>query len=239
MVKARATRQVKPLLAKPAAASPSRLASEKNEVAVQVLAGLGIVNNAAAKAKMVAWFDQEGGHWNNSARYNPLNTTLEMPGAGNTGSQGNIKVYTSWQQGIDATVKTLQMPAYKSIIASLKAGSGTAFENAVNSSPWGTHFPGGVVGSAPAKETAAQHEQTIKELTLQPGAPGSLAGGAVEAAKAAVSTRIFKDLTKFALYAALLIIGAVLVIYGFMVAVRPPDKALSLPRFPMPVPVPA
>lgn len=38
----------------------------------------------------------------------------------------------------------------------------------------------------------------------------------------------------------LLLAGAVLVIYGIMVAVRPPDRALSLPKVPMPsvVPVP-
>ena len=42
----------------------------------------------------------EGGHWHNQARYNPLNTTQSEPGAGNTGSQGNIKVYKSWDQGL-------------------------------------------------------------------------------------------------------------------------------------------
>lgn len=44
-------------------------------------------------------------------------------------------------------------------------------------------------------------------------------------------------LGEFALTTVLLLVGAVLVVYGIMVAARPRDRALSLPTPPVPVPV--
>src|SRR6185312_9463816 len=47
------------------------------------------------------------------------------------------KVYTSWAQGLKATVDTLKN--YPSILAALKAGVPvSAFSSAVAASPWGT-----------------------------------------------------------------------------------------------------
>jgi hypothetical protein len=39
-----------------------------------------------------------------------------MKGAGNTGTQGNIKVYRNWQQGLRATVQTLRNGHYAGIL---------------------------------------------------------------------------------------------------------------------------
>jgi hypothetical protein len=195
---------------------------EKNSVAQDVLKQLGISPTLASTAKLVAWFDQEGGNWNNSARYNPLNTTLSMPGAGNTGSQGNIKVYTSWTQGIEATVKTLKAPAYKSILSTLASGSGAAFEAAVNASPWGTKFPGGGNATQLSTLSANPEEGTTKSLPSD--------------AKKAVESALgfsWSKLEGFALTSVLLLVGAVLVVYGIMLAVKPAGS-----RLPMPVPVP-
>jgi hypothetical protein len=120
---------------------------EQGQFAEKVFKHLGIPLTQMSLTKFMAWMQQEGGNWHNSARYNPLNTTLAEPGAGNTGTQGNIKVYVSWQQGIDATVRTLKGSAYTGILANL-AGTGdlASFESAVNASPWGTRFPGGGKG---------------------------------------------------------------------------------------------
>lgn len=87
---------------------------------------------------MVGWIDAEGGHWHNTAKYNPLNTTQSEPGAGNTGTQGNIKVYRDWKQGIDATVATLKNGNYGNILSALKRGDANAVAHAIGSSPWGT-----------------------------------------------------------------------------------------------------
>jgi hypothetical protein len=76
-------------------------------------------NNVAA---IVAAEGIEGGHFINQARYNPLNTTQQMPGSYK--APGTIvQAYTSWQQGLDATVKTLRYAPYRGIIANLQADS--------------------------------------------------------------------------------------------------------------------
>lgn len=120
--------------------------ASKTAFATEVLRGLGIKPNAGNLQAMVGWMNAEGGHWNNDARYNPLNTTQPEPGAGNTGTQGNIKVYKSWDQGIKATVTTLQNGRYGSIIHALRAGNPQAVASAIGSTPWGTS--GGLVARA-------------------------------------------------------------------------------------------
>jgi hypothetical protein len=109
-----------------------------DEFAASVLHGLGVRQTPGAMKALKGWIAAEGGHWNNNARFNPLNTTQPMPGAGNTGSQGNIKVYRNWRQGIDATVKTLENGRYSGIISALGRGDADAVASAIGASPWGT-----------------------------------------------------------------------------------------------------
>lgn len=142
----------------------------KTQFATAVLQGLGIKPSAGALQAMVGWMNAEGGHWHNDANYNPLNTTQVMPGAGNTGSQGNIKVYKNWQQGVDATVKTLRYGAYKGILSGFKAGNPGAVASAIDHSPWGTHgaLVYQAIGGAPKGLSAA----------TDPGASPNATGGA-------------------------------------------------------------
>lgn len=111
---------------------------EEQHFAEAVLQGVGVKPTEESLSKMLNWMRAEGGNWKNSAKYNPLNTTLALPGAGNTGAQGNIKVYKSWEQGVDATVKTLNGSQYGEIRKALGSGGWEPFATAVNQSPWGT-----------------------------------------------------------------------------------------------------
>lgn len=89
-------------------------------------------------AAIVAWEMAEGGHWFNTARFNPLNTSQPMPGARTFNSHG-VKIYTSWSQGLRATVITINNGLYGGILAALRAGNdGQAVAAAVAASPWGT-----------------------------------------------------------------------------------------------------
>lgn len=93
------------------------------------------VDNLAA---VVAWEMAEGGHWYNTAYYNPLNTTQPMPGATIFNSVG-VRAYKSWVQGLKATVITINNGYYGGILAALRAGNdGQAAAAAVAASPWGT-----------------------------------------------------------------------------------------------------
>jgi peptidoglycan hydrolase CwlO-like protein len=89
-------------------------------------------------AAVTAWEMAEGGHWYNTAYYNPLNTTQSMPGATVFNSVG-VKAYTSWKQGLEATVKTLKNGYYGGIIDALRRGNdASGVAAAVGASPWGT-----------------------------------------------------------------------------------------------------
>lgn len=108
-----------------------------------VLAAAGLPVTACNVAVMTAWARQEGGHWRNQARYNVLNSTQPEPGDAWFQSKGpgsaRIRIYVSWQQGINATITTLGNGYYPGILAALRAGnSAQAVAYAVDSSVWGT-----------------------------------------------------------------------------------------------------
>jgi len=103
-----------------------------------LLKSLNMPMTADNVAAIVAWEMAEGGHWYNTAFYNPLNTTQSMPGATVFNSVG-VKAYTSWLQGLKATVITLHNGYYAGILAALGRGNDSqAVADAVASSPWGT-----------------------------------------------------------------------------------------------------
>jgi hypothetical protein len=85
-----------------------------------------------------AWESAEGGQWENSAAFNPLNTTQPEPGSWTINS-GGVRAYVSWQQGFRATLTTLSYADYSGIRAALSAGDNAqAVADAVAASPWGT-----------------------------------------------------------------------------------------------------
>jgi TP901 family phage tail tape measure protein len=94
-----------------------------------------------------AWAMQEGGHWQNRALHNPLNTTLKLPGSTkmntvNAGTGTGVQAYTSWEQGLDATMQTLSFPnhGYEDIIKAFrdsKAKDAGGLFKAINKSDWG------------------------------------------------------------------------------------------------------
>ena len=99
---------------------------------------LGMPMTADNVAAIVAWEMAEGGHWYNTAYYNPLNTTQPMPGATSMNSVG-VKAYSSWAVGLKATRITITNGRYGGILAALRAGSDAqAVADAVADSPWGT-----------------------------------------------------------------------------------------------------
>ncbi|HWC37238.1 MAG TPA: hypothetical protein VG476_01860 [Acidimicrobiales bacterium] len=110
------------------------------DFAVALLRALGDPVTSSNTEAIVAWYKREGGAWNSPAHFNPLNTSMRMPGSyGINGS--DVQSYTSWSQGLVATVATLNSGQYRGILAALSSGSSvSAVEGAVAASPWGTHF---------------------------------------------------------------------------------------------------
>src|ERR1700722_1972605 len=138
---------------------------------------LGAPASTANLQALTAWEAAEGGNWNNTAEYNPLNTSLQLPGSVNyqTGKPGpGVQKYTSWAQGLQATQQTLQNsnPAYgySGILSALQSSAGTsALSQAVGSSKWGTgYFAGGAATSSATTQTA-----TLTAATSLGGIPPS------------------------------------------------------------------
>lgn len=84
-----------------------------------------------------AWQACEGG----TARFNPLNTTMSVPGATPYNSAG-VKHYPDELAGLAATLLTIRLPYYKHIIAGLRSKSLTAEQilaaSRVDLATWGT-----------------------------------------------------------------------------------------------------
>jgi peptidoglycan hydrolase CwlO-like protein len=103
-----------------------------------LLGYLGMPVSSQNLTAITSWELAEGGHWFNSARYNPLDTTMPEPGATVMNSVG-VKAYTSWAEGFTATIATLRNGLYGPILAALRSGDdAVAVAAAVASSPWGT-----------------------------------------------------------------------------------------------------
>lgn len=107
----------------------------------ELLRRAGFPQTAENVRAIVSWEMAEGGHWFNTAYYNPLNTTQPAPGATPMNSVG-VKAYTSWEQGFAATITTMRNGFYDGVLAALDRGtSAQAVSSAVGASPWGTgHF---------------------------------------------------------------------------------------------------
>jgi peptidoglycan hydrolase CwlO-like protein len=83
---------------------------------------------------IVAWEEAEY----TAARWNPLATTKDMPGATNFNSHG-VKNYASLGQGLDATYGTLILPSrgYEPILSNLrKCADAMTTAKAINASKW-------------------------------------------------------------------------------------------------------
>ncbi|MFD9053289.1 hypothetical protein [Streptomyces zaomyceticus] len=174
--------------------------------AQKVLALLGVpVSDANVKA-MVAWQKAEGGHWNNPDKYNPLNTTQSMPGAVATNSHG-VKAYTSWDQGLTATVKTLTNGLYGGILDALRRGdSAESVVGAVTRSPWGT--------KTISLDGSTYNPKDIPGVTPALDVPVPNLGGGI-------------DLQSLAVTGAVLLGGVVLVVLGMVRGTAPVRQAVE------------
>lgn len=88
---------------------------------IDVLRSIGAPVTSANMAFLAAWQQQEGGHTNNRARFNWLNTTQgkQFPTINSVG----VRSFPSYNVGIQQTVSTLQNGRYRNIVAALRTGN--------------------------------------------------------------------------------------------------------------------
>ena len=106
--------------------------------AADLLGRMRLPRTQSNMVALVAWQRAEGGHFKNSARFNPLNTTQPAPGSSVMNSHG-VRRYRSYESGMNATIDTLRLGYYGGVRAALRQGrSASAVANAVVDSKWGT-----------------------------------------------------------------------------------------------------
>lgn len=140
-----------------------------NQFARLLLRRLGITPRPQVLRFLAAWGQAEG----TSARYNPLGTTRDMPGATNFNSVG-VKNYGSIGQGVEATARAITNGLYGNILTLMRApgARAEAMATAVAASPWGTGKGVlRVLGSGPVRIPGGI-------APVQDGPPGPMGAGA-------------------------------------------------------------
>jgi hypothetical protein len=143
------------------------------EWARDLLARMGITPKPVSVDALVAWAGHESGGYNPrlpGGLYNPLNTTEGALGyCGQGGSQGNIKDFCNYDQGVAAQAYNLTRTrgvGYEAIVAGLREGTSlqTIFD-AVNASRFGTKGlrAGGGAGAVPNPAGDAVDGQLVGE----------------------------------------------------------------------------
>ncbi len=99
-----------------------------------VLGAIGAPTSEQNMAVMSAWVKAEG----TKARYNPLATTRNAPGATQFNSVG-VKNFATYQEGVATTVGAITNGLYGNVIAALRRGDDAyAVADAIEKSPWGS-----------------------------------------------------------------------------------------------------
>lgn len=87
----------------------------------ELLGAFGLAPTPQRLRFLDAWAACEGG----SAKFNPLNTTFDVAGAGKYNSAG-VRNYFDPAMGIGATVLTLRLPYYRRVMSALRSDGLTA-----------------------------------------------------------------------------------------------------------------
>jgi len=117
---------------------------DKKVWATQLLSALGAPVTDTSINALTTWQSREGGHWENSASFNPLNTTYDPDKKYESMNSVGVRRYPSWTEGISATVNTLtgnkaDSRGYTAIVDALRSGADTStILSAISNSAWVT-----------------------------------------------------------------------------------------------------
>lgn len=129
-----------------------------------LLGALGVPDSKTNVQNLLGWYAHEGGNWDNTAKFNPYNTSQQERGSVNyqTGRPGTgVQSYTDWGQGIDATVQTLDYADYASVLNDLSTSAPwNKFAKDLEDSPWDAgHYGYALTGSTPPSGAATNKNQ--------------------------------------------------------------------------------
>jgi cell wall-associated NlpC family hydrolase len=93
------------------------------------------------------WQRLEGGHTNNDARFNWLNTTVDGPGAVRDINSVGVTAFDSFNHGVGALAKTLENGRYGDVIAALRSGNPYQAKPVAGLSTWLSGSPNSASGA--------------------------------------------------------------------------------------------
>ena len=143
------------------------------------------------------WQNFEGGHFQNSAKYNPLNTTYDKYSNKSMNSVG-VKIYDSWDDGLHATIETLTgakagARGYSDIVKALQGGANKEeILAAINNSAWVT----GKTGQNPYKFSKNQSASDFSGFSGMEPKDGGLLSGSTSNSSLAKLVESFWDSSK-------------------------------------------
>jgi len=130
------------------------------------LAAIGAPNSAQNRRLLASWQRWEGGHTNNDARFNYLNTTQKMHGSHSINSVG-VQAYGSLAQGARAFARTLRNGKYNDLLGGFQSGNPYAANVTAGLSTWlsgspdssaGIHYAEKVMGTKVPPPAVQQHD---------------------------------------------------------------------------------
>lgn len=148
------------------------------QFALDLLNTIGAPASPSNVAFIERWANLEGGHWHNTATFNPLNTSLPEPGSVNfqTGQPGGgVQAYPDVATGEAASAATLLEPQYATVVQSLRQSDTSAAAQALVQSPWDAghyNYDPTVFGGTPVSESGAPLGAVPVELTASTSAAG-------------------------------------------------------------------
>lgn len=131
------------------------------------------------------WQRWEGGHTNNDARYNWLNTTMDAPGSTGEINSVGVKAFGTQREGVNALAITLLNGRYNDIVRGLRSGRPFTQDLSAGLSTWVSGSPTGnlsyaqkIMGTAagdPKGPSTRARPEPIRKAGSLPG-PDPMAG---------------------------------------------------------------
>lgn len=138
---------------------------------VDVLKGLGAPLSKQNIEFLTTWQRYEGGHTNNDARWNWLNTTSNAPGAVRSINSVGVKAFDTYHDGVNATIQTLNNGRYPDVVAALRKGDPYTNKPVAGLSTWLSGQPASASGLAYASRVLGQPVTNPAPITQGPKVP--------------------------------------------------------------------
>jgi len=133
-----------------------------------VLKAAGAPNTSANRQFLRNWQKHEGGWTNNSASFNPLNTTQ---GPGKSINSVGVKAFADYGTGVKMTAETMLNGRYPNIVAGLRSGNAYNVDSRSDLSVWvsgsptkGLRYANKVLGRKSTSEPRQSRVSNVRSL---------------------------------------------------------------------------